>query len=190
MGNTIVSQSPRSTKERLVDAMIRVIGTGGPHAASVRAIAREADCNEAVLYQHFPNKAAMQEAIWLEIASDMAKATEPIASSVDTVEAFIEAWTETILGYYDAHPNAFAFAVFTFPPIAPDSTVPFAEFDTAFIEGVSSFAPSLRTDGPTKALVRSLFFGVPREIHLGMLDGPAVSHAERVQELILAAVKA
>lgn len=186
MAKVPANPSPKGTKERLVDAMIRIIGTDGPHAASVRTIAREAGCNEAVLYQHFPNKAAMQLAIWEEIAADMAAVLEPIAHERNSAEAFVLSWTNAVLAYYDEYPNAFAFAVFTFPPINAGSGTSFESFDETFFQRVNS--ASLRSDAPAKALVRSIMLGVPREIHLGSLKGPAVSHANRVSELLLAAI--
>ena len=186
MAPTPPNPCPKGTKERLIAAMIRVIGTEGPHAASVRTIAREAECNEAVLYQHFPNKAAMQQAIWEEIAADMAAVLEPIASESASPEAFVRSWTNAVLTYYDEHPNAFAFAVFTFPPINSGSGTSFESFDDTFFQGLHSAA--LRSDSPAKALVRSIMLGVPREIHLGSLEGPAVAHKDRVSELLLAAI--
>ena len=39
----------------------------------MRAVAREAGCNEAMLYQHFKNKAEMQETIFEQIMQKMAK---------------------------------------------------------------------------------------------------------------------
>ena len=73
--------TPGSTRDRLVRAMIDVVGSDGLAAASVRTIARRAGCNEAVLYQHFPSKLAMQQAIYEEIVVEMAEAKQRIAES-------------------------------------------------------------------------------------------------------------
>ena len=59
--------TPGSTRDRLVRAMIDVVGSDGLAAASVRTIARRAGCNEAVLYQHFPSKLAMQQSLGAEL---------------------------------------------------------------------------------------------------------------------------
>nr|WP_320131200.1 TetR/AcrR family transcriptional regulator [uncultured Holophaga sp.] len=60
------SRGPRKTRlepGRLLDAAQAVFAREGLHAASMRAIAREAGCDPALIYYHFEHKEAMFKAL-------------------------------------------------------------------------------------------------------------------------------
>jgi AcrR family transcriptional regulator len=57
----------------LLDAAGRVFGELGYHAANTNAIAAEAKVSPATLYQFFPNKEAIADALVTRYATDLAK---------------------------------------------------------------------------------------------------------------------
>jgi AcrR family transcriptional regulator len=57
----------------LLDAAGRVFGEVGYHAATTNAIAAEAEVSPATLYQFFPNKEAIADALVIRYARDLAK---------------------------------------------------------------------------------------------------------------------
>jgi AcrR family transcriptional regulator len=57
----------------LLDAAGRVFGELGYHAATTNAIAAEAKVSPATLYQFFPNKEAIADALVIRYARDLAK---------------------------------------------------------------------------------------------------------------------
>src|SRR5271167_4886975 len=57
----------------LLDAAGRVFGEVGYHAATTNAIAAEAKVSPATLYQFFPNKEAIADALVVRYATDLAK---------------------------------------------------------------------------------------------------------------------
>jgi AcrR family transcriptional regulator len=57
----------------LLDAAGRVFGEVGYHAATTNAIAAEAEVSPATLYQFFPNKEAIADALVARYAMDLAK---------------------------------------------------------------------------------------------------------------------
>ena len=66
-----MTESPKeprkSTRDRIAEAVIRIVSRSGTAGASVRRITRAAGCNESVLYDHFKNKAAMQRIVFDEL---------------------------------------------------------------------------------------------------------------------------
>src|SRR5271163_3021786 len=58
----------------LLDAAGRVFGEVGYHAATTNAIAAEAKVSPATLYQFFPNKEAIADALVTRYAIELAKA--------------------------------------------------------------------------------------------------------------------
>lgn len=177
----------KSTRDRLTEAMIRVIGSEGMHAASVRTIAREAQCNEAVLYQHFPSKSAMQEAIYEEIVSEMAEEKRLLVQTATDLSEFLSMWVEVTYRNYDRRPDAFAYALLTFPPVMRMEN-PISDIQTRlFNEALQSLKPPAgfraRSDSVTITSFRSILLGIPNEIHMKLLKGPAISYAKEISRL-------
>lgn len=57
----------KTTRDRIAEAMVKIVSRDGPAGGSVRRITRAAGCNESVLYDHFENKAALQKIVFDEI---------------------------------------------------------------------------------------------------------------------------
>ena len=176
-----------STRDRLTAAMIRVIGSDGLHAASVRTIAREAGCNEAVLYQHFPSKAAMLEAIHEEIVTKMADEKSRLVASTKDVRSLIHAWIEVTYTNFDRNPDAFAYALLSFPPVVHKENPTSDIQSRILLNALESLEPpegfTTRTDTLSLVAFRSLLLGIPREIHLGSMQEPAIRHATSIARM-------
>lgn len=184
MSSEATQSKLKSTRDRLTEAMIRVIGSEGMHAASVRTIAKEAGCNEAVLYQHFPSKAAMQEAIYEDIVSEMAEEKRRLATQSNDVRTFIQMWIEVTYRNYDQRPDAFAYALLSFPPVVRSEN-PISDVQSRiFIDALASLNPPngfrVRNDSIAIAIFRSTLLGIPYEIHMKRLKGPASNYADDV----------
>jgi len=94
----------------LLDAAGRVFGELGYHAATTNAIAAEAKVSPATLYQFFPNKEAIADALVLHYATDLAKAergadVQELASA--PLEEAIREVTGVVIEFHRRHP-AFA----------------------------------------------------------------------------------
>jgi AcrR family transcriptional regulator len=94
----------------LLDAAGRVFGELGYHAATTNAIAAEAKVSPATLYQFFPNKEAIADALVIHYATDLAK--EERAADVQELasaplEEAIREVTGVVIEFHRKHP-AFA----------------------------------------------------------------------------------
>ena len=166
--------------------MIKVVGSEGLHAASVRTIARAAGCNEAVLYQHFPSKLAMQQAIFEEIMQEMAAEKQQIVQRVDNPADLIDEWVAATYRYYDARPYAFAYVYLSYPPVQLNDPSLLRLNSKLFQEGIESLSKSssqeVNMSPATFSTFRAGLLGPPRDIHTGVLQGDAVDYAKDVAE--------
>lgn len=87
-----VSQTPAQTpaRSRVLDAYVTLLIDEGERAATLDAVAREADVSKGGLLYHFPNKealvAGLLERLDAGVAEDMARFS---AEGVDPIEYFI-----------------------------------------------------------------------------------------------------
>lgn len=173
-----------TTRDRLVRAMIEVVGSDGLAAASVRTIARRAGCNEAVLYQHFPSKLAMQQAIYEEIVTEMAEAKRRIAESATDLPTLIDGWVRESYRFYDLNPAAFAYVYLSFPQLPLSDPAIATQNSRLFMAAFDRLDPTLarrmESEPTILAMAKSVMLSIPREIHEGLLEGPAIDHADEV----------
>ena len=90
----------------LLDAAGRVFGELGYHAATTNAIAAEGKVSPATLYQFFPNKEAIADALVARYAMDLAK--EERAASIEELasaplEEAIRQVTEVVIEFHRKH---------------------------------------------------------------------------------------
>ena len=107
----------------LLDAAGRVFGEVGYHAATTNAIAAEAKVSPATLYQFFPNKEAIADALLIRYAVDLAK--EERAASIQELasaplEDAIRRVTGVVIEFHRKHP-AFA-TLHAEAPLSKDAT--------------------------------------------------------------------
>ena len=162
--------------------MIRVVGSQGLQSASVRTIAREAGCNEAVLYQHFPGKIAMQQAIFSEIMSEMAAEKKALAERMTNTRELIEEWVAATYTFYDRKPFAFAYVYLSYPPISQEEAGVPGPNTKIFTEAMNRLpAPegwSTEFNKTTMSLFATSILAIPRAIHSGLIDGDAMDYYE------------
>ena len=94
----------------LLEAAGRVFGELGYHAATTNAIAAEARVSPATLYQFFPNKEAIADALVIHYATDLAKeerATDIQKLASAPLEEAIREVTGVVIEFHRKHP-AFA----------------------------------------------------------------------------------
>ncbi len=176
-----------ATRRRIVDAAIKVVGEQGRHAASVRTIAREAGCNEAVIYHHFENKGRMQEEIFAELALELAESRRNATRAETDPRSFIRIWITESYRFYDERPNAFAYTLLAFPSIIGVTSVAYHANSKLFRESLDRLAPP---DGRRWELTpisfsafRAALIGPARDIHAGVLSGPAMQYVEPIASI-------
>jgi AcrR family transcriptional regulator len=84
-----VSERGRTTRARLIEATVRVVGEVGYAHATTRAIAEAAGVAEGTIYRHFPDKATLFYAAILERNAAMVEGISALADRAGqaTVEA-------------------------------------------------------------------------------------------------------
>jgi len=78
------------TRAALIDAATRVFGRDGFHAATTKAIAREAGVNPALISYHFGGKEGLYVAVVEHIVESMAARVGPIAVEVEAERRALE----------------------------------------------------------------------------------------------------
>jgi len=96
-------------RDAILKAAQRVAVEHGFHALSMSAIAREAGVSKAALYLYFDSRAALVAGILLRSATHMTPLLrDALSGAVSGIEA-IRALLEAHVGFYEAHPQHFAF---------------------------------------------------------------------------------
>ena len=177
------------TREKLVDALLEIVTSEGMQAASVRKITGKAGCNEAILYQHFKNKDEMLREVFAEIMAEMADEKEGLVEEHPRLNDAIHRWVETTFSYYDRNSDAFAYVLLASPPVVRSPSPLYGRMTKLFIELLDTTEPPagkrLRREPVVMNMFRGLLLGVPRSIHFGSMEGPAVQYVDVVSDAIL-----
>jgi AcrR family transcriptional regulator len=133
---------------QLLDAAGEVFATVGYDAATTNAIAAQAGVSPGTLYQFFPNKQAMAEALATEyaarykVASD--RALDPAGTTDLTFEALVDRLTDPLLAF---HREAPAFeALFTGSVVSPDLAERIQQFHTELCSQLERIFAARRPD--------------------------------------------
>lgn len=110
-------------RDTILDAARRMMNTGGVNALSMRAVAREIGYSAAALYEYFPSKAALCQALFFEGASGlsghiraaMEQSGETVAAGA-TVAAMGRAYRDYALSNPELYLLVFANPVREFVP--------------------------------------------------------------------------
>src|ERR1700678_2223864 len=124
--------------ESLLDAAGRVFGEVGYHAATTNAIAAEGEVSPATLYQFFPNKEAIADALVTRYAIELAKevwATEIQELVSAPLEEVIRQVTGVVIEFNRKH-AAFN-TLYTEAPLSKDTLEQKQLLSQAFIEHLS-----------------------------------------------------
>lgn len=104
MPTTPPRRGPKTTKislEHILDAAQSVFAREGVQGSSIRAIAREAKCDPALIYYHFPNKEGLLEALLDRTIVPVAAEINALGDPQDTRGAAERLWQVTRI--YHAH---------------------------------------------------------------------------------------
>jgi AcrR family transcriptional regulator len=177
------------TREKLVDALLEIVSSEGMQAASVRKITGKAGCNEAILYQHFRNKDEMLREVFAEIMAKMADEKEGLVEEHPRLNDAVRRWVETTFSFYDRNSDAFAYVLLASPPVVRSPSPLYGRMTKLFGDLLDSTEPPsgkrLRREPVVLSMFRGLLLGVPRSIHFGSMEGPAIQYVDIVSDAIL-----
>lgn len=177
------------TRQKLVEALLEIVSSDGLQGASVRAITRRAGCNEAILYQHFKNKDQMLREVFAEIMTSMAEDKDGLVKEHPQLVNAIQRWVETTYSFYDDHSDAFAYVLLASPPVVRSPSPLYGRMTKLFAELLDQTKPPegmcLSRDPLSLNMFRGLLLGVPRAIHFGSMEGPAMQYSEKTSSAIL-----
>jgi AcrR family transcriptional regulator len=124
--------------ESLLDAAGRVFGELGYHAATTNAIAAEGKVSPATLYQFFPNKEAIADALVTRYAMDLAKEVQA-ADIQELVSAPLEEAIRQVTGVVREfnRKHAAFHTLYTEAPLSKDTHEQKQLLSHAFIEHLS-----------------------------------------------------
>jgi AcrR family transcriptional regulator len=91
------SQPPEGRRNAILDAAAAVLRRDGISRASTKAIAREAGCSEALLYKHFPDKAALMLAV---LAERVDSAPSPLDTERPRLRDTLVDMTQALVTFY------------------------------------------------------------------------------------------
>ena len=80
-----MKSSTSSTKERIFDVSIDLFSKKGFSSVSIREIAREVGIRESSIYNHYPSKDAILDAIFAYFEKEMMKMRPPEAGNLDKI---------------------------------------------------------------------------------------------------------
>lgn len=171
-------------KDELAAAAVRLAGSRGPAAATIRAIAREAGVTDAAIYRHYRSKKELWQSAYATIIEEMVREKRHLATSDAPLREKLHEWVRLSYAYFDRDPAAFTFA-FVAPQIPPDAarraTRAQRELFTQMIARARA-AGEIRAIAPQLALCHfvGVMLSVPRMISEGTLDGPASAYVDEV----------
>ena len=174
----------RNTKDELAAAAVRLAANGGPAAATIRAIAREAGVTDAAIYRHYRSKQELWRSAYVSIIEQMVREKRHLAAGEAPLREKLHEWVRLSYAYFDRDPAAFTFAFVT-PHVPPE----LARRDTGaqgelFMEMIARAraAGEIRAITPQMALSHfvGVLLSVPQLINEGTLDGPASAYVDEV----------
>jgi AcrR family transcriptional regulator len=152
-------------KDLVLDAAELIFGRSGYHGATTRAVAAEAGVSEGLLYQHFPGKRQLFEAVVVRALDRLEAALVEAAVAPRPFQAGMAAYFEFVERERDLHRVFFRQALEADPIVA-------GLYD-AFIERIAERfeAPVVVTEG---------LIGMANQLALWWADRPAMSREEIV----------
>ncbi len=174
----------RNTKEELVNATIRLAGTGGLESASVRSITREAGVTEGALYRHYRSKEELWIVVYTRIVEAMA---EDKASLLDTdlpARERLGEWVRLTYAYYDGNRDAFNYVLMAPPSLIAALGEIYTRQGRLFLELYTRMHSTGDVRDIDPKIARAMFSGllltIPKLINEGQLEHPATRHCEEI----------
>lgn len=154
--------------------MVTLTARGGPAAASVRAIAREAGVTEAVVYRHFPDKQALLDEVHKEIIEAMIAHKVELATMDISPAEKVHEWVRLSYESFDRDPSGFT-TVFLHDTEASDRRQSEAFREILVAAGREAAEARIMT-----LMFASMLLTIPRLINSGEIEGPASAYAGMV----------
>lgn len=131
--------SPQRRRELILDGAMQVFAERGYEAASMAEIARAAGITPAVIYDHFPSKAALQiellESQTAELLSHVGAALE--GASDDPTER-MRVGVDAFFGFVEEHRFTWRI-LFRDPPSDPEVAVVYLQLERQATAGIAAF---------------------------------------------------
>lgn len=155
--------------------MVTLTARGGPAAASVRAIAREAGVTEAVVYRHFPDKQALLDEVHKEIIEAMIAHKVELATMGISPAEKVHEWVRLSYESFDRDPSGFT-TVFLH-----DTEASHDRRQSETFRGILVAAGREEAEARIMTLMfASMLLTIPRLINSGEIEGPASAYAGMV----------
>lgn len=130
---------PAERRELILSGAMRVFAERGYQAASMGEIAREGGITPAVIYDHFPSKAALAIELLESQTEELFGAVgAALEAAPEEPEALMRAGVEAYFGYVEEHPSAWRM-LFRDPPRDPEVTAAYARLDARATQGIAAF---------------------------------------------------
>ena len=98
----------KSSKQRILDATLALIAEKGLHNAPMAEISERSQVSAGAIYNHFPNKEALINDLYLNLNKTMVEAVfEKDNDSLRYKKRFFELW-KRFLDYFLSHPQQFS----------------------------------------------------------------------------------
>ena len=103
----------KNKKAELMEAAARLVATGGPEAATVRAIAREAGVTDAAVYRHYRSKDDLCRRAYAQILDELVLSKESLLARPGSLKERLHEWVRLTYEYFDRHAEAFTYVFLT-----------------------------------------------------------------------------
>lgn len=180
-------------KTRIMQEALRLFAEKGLSATSIRDIASASNLSNPALYKHFKSKDELALTLFQHAyQSHVAHLVFAVKKENNFSNKF-DAFLQSYLQAYDAHPHAMIFTTDNLPALWPQmpedmkSHTALTELRTILKLGRSEGYVRANEDlNLQMALVIGMLVQLTRQIFLKALDGPALSHLEGIQRLLRA----
>lgn len=174
------------TKERLLQATVRLAADRGIQATTVQAIANEVGITEGAVYRHYRSKEELRWAAYEHIIGQMIEEKRLLTRLDCSIREKIREWVRLTFEYFDQEPAGFTYVLLT--PHSLEDRKEHQEVMTAQGRLLMRMIGEAQLAGQVRAMpvevAKSHFTGlmlnIPRLITEGELEGPAVNYVEEV----------
>ena len=174
----------RATVETLVEAGTHVLGRRGWGEFTTNEVAAVAGVSIGSLYQYFPNKLALIEAIRRRHFDDVLDVMQRASASTDSLEKSVSLLVRGMLAVHDSNP-ALHRALLEEVPRSEETNAAHAEFEKAYLDHYTALASRYRkrrSPQGDRVAARVLSAAVEGVVHHAALHG-LLDSAELRREL-------
>jgi AcrR family transcriptional regulator len=176
--------------ESIAQHTVRLVAKEGPHCATIRAISKSLNVNEAAIYRHYKSKEAIFWDAYTRIVEEMIGEKRHFMESSLPFRVLLNEWIRVTYTYFDMHPDAFAYVLLLPPPVEVLSSPDHKEITQAqgrlfkALVRQAQVKGEIRDISPELALCHfsGIMLNVPRLIREGQLVGPSMQFVEEITQ--------